>query len=345
MPLHLVDNWLEEKRAAYLYQIIAGCEKNAEHQKLFIDLAQMAEKQAAIWVSQMAKANLTPPPFTPGYRTLFIAKLIRLFGTKYLRVLLAACKIRGMSIYRNQQLHTERTHASGDPEHKHLSLKNGSNIRAAVFGINDGLVSNACLILGVAGAHSSPHFIILSGIAGLLGGACSMGSGEYVSVRSQREMLEYQLALEKHELETYPEEEAAELACIYEARGLPREEAVKVANILIQDPDKALATLAREELGINPDDLVSEWGAAISSFISFVLGAAIPLIPFVCWHSKNNLFYSIGLSLLALFAIGASLSLFTQRNMWWSGMRTMLIGVAAGAVTYFVGTLLGVGVT
>jgi VIT1/CCC1 family predicted Fe2+/Mn2+ transporter len=179
----------------------------------------------------------------------------------------------------------------------------------------------------------------------LLAGACSMGSGEYVSVRSQREMLEYQLELEKHELDTYPEEEAKELALIYEARGIPKEEATRLANILIQDPEKALDTLAREELGINPDDLVSPWGAAISSFVSFVIGALIPLLPFLFSQSRYNLVISIGLTAAALFGIGASLSLFTQRNALWSGLRTLLIGIAAGALTYFIGNLLGVKAT
>ncbi|MES2218127.1 MAG: VIT1/CCC1 transporter family protein [Pseudomonadota bacterium] len=339
--MDLLDNWQEEKRSAYLYQVIAKIEKNPEHKKLFLELSTMADKQADLWVKQLAKSNIQPPTFTPGYRTLFIARLIRIFGTKYLRIMLAASKIRGMSIYRSQNM-SNMHGRNGNGEHKHLTLKSGSNIRAAVFGINDGLVSNACLILGVAGAHAGQHFIVLTGIAGLLAGACSMGSGEYVSVRSQREMLEYQLALEKHELDTYPEEEAAELAFIYEARGLPKEEAVKVANLLIQNPEKALDTLAREELGINPDDLVSEWGAAISSFISFTVGAAIPLLPFILSESQHNLSMAIGFSMISLFAIGASLSLFTQRNVWWSGLRTLLIGITAGAITFFVGMLLGV---
>ena len=337
-----LENWEEEKRSAYLYQIIAAKEKDPKHKKLFQDLSAMADKQADIWVTQITKDGSPAPVFKVNARTRFIGWLINCMGTKYLRIMLSASKIRGMSIYRNQSMNTHAHGGANGNEHKHLSIKSGSNIRAAVFGINDGLVSNACLILGVAGAHAGQHFIVLSGIAGLLAGACSMGSGEYVSVRSQREMLEYQLALEKHELDTYPEEEAAELAYIYEARGLPREEAEKVANILIQNPEKALDTLAREELGINPDDLVSEWGAAISSFFSFVAGAAIPLLPFLVSQSENNLFFTIAFSLISLFMIGASISFFTQRNLWWSGIRTLLIGVAAGAITYFVGMLLGV---
>jgi VIT1/CCC1 family predicted Fe2+/Mn2+ transporter len=341
--MELLENWNEEKRSAYLYKIMAEAEANKTHKNLFFDLSTMADKQADIWAVQLQKNNIpVPTQFHLDYRTRLIAWLIKRFGTKYLRILLSATKVRGMSIYRNQHIGHHFPKIFGEIEHQHKTIKNGSNIRAAVFGINDGLLSNASLILGVAGAHVDPSFILLSGIAGLLAGAFSMGSGEYVSVRSQREMLEYQLTLEKHELDTYPEEEAAELALIYEARGLPKDEAKKVADLLIQNPDKALDTLAREELGINPDDLVSPWGAAISSFVSFTLGALIPLLPFLFSHSHYNLFISIGLTMVSLFIIGASLSLFTQRNPWWSGIRTLLIGMAAGSITYITGGWLGV---
>lgn len=341
--MDLLDNWNEEKRSAYLYRVVAEADPKKIHQKLFLDLAAMAEKQAVIWESQLVKAKIpVPTHFHVNLRTRFIAWLIRVLGPGHLRLILAATKVRGMSVYRHQSIGHEFPSVFGELEHKHSPIKNGNNLRAAVFGINDGLVSNASLMLGFAGAHASPSFILLSGIAGLLAGACSMGSGEYVSVRSQREMLEYQLELEKHELDTYPEEEAAELALIYEARGLPKEEAEKVANLLIKNPDKALDTLAREELGINPDELSSPWGAALSSFFSFVVGAAIPLLPYLFGDSDFNLFISIGLSVFALFTVGASLSLFTQRNVLWSGLRTLLIGVGAGAFTYFVGMVVGV---
>ena len=340
--MDMLDNWNEEKRSAYLYRIVAKADPKKIHQKLFLDLADMAEKQAGIWEKQLKSANVSiPAEFRPDWRTHFIAILIKVLGPNHLRLILAATKVRGMSVYRHKSIGHQFPEIFGELEHKHSPIKNGSNIRAAVFGINDGLVSNASLILGIAGAHASTSFILLSGVAGLLAGACSMGSGEYVSVRSQREMLEYQLALEKHELDTYPEEEAAELALIYEARGLPKEEAEKVANLLIQNPEKALDTLAREELGINPDELASPWGAAISSFVSFVVGASIPLLPFLLGDSRLNLPLSIVCSCLALFIVGAALSLFTQRNFFWSGLRTLLIGIGAGAITYFVGTMIG----
>ncbi len=341
--MELLENWQEEKRSAYLYQVIAEAEQNPEHKKLFLNLASMANKQADIWAAQLKKSNLPlPEQFYPGIRAHIIAWLIRRMGAKYLRILLAATKVRGMSIYRTNTIDHYFPALFDHDEHQHRGIKSGSNIRAAVFGINDGLLSNTSLILGMAGAHVDHSLLLLSGIAGLLAGAFSMASGEYVSVRSQREMLEYQLSLEKHELDTYPEEEAAELAVIYQARGLPKEEAEKVANLLIQHPDKALDTLAREELGINPDDLVSPWEAAISSFISFTAGALIPLLPFMIGQSSYNLLFSIIGAASALFLIGASLSFFTHRDPWWSGTRTLLIGIAAGSITYAVGHLIGV---
>ena len=153
-----------------------------------------------------------------------------------------------------------------------------------MFGVNDGLVSNAALIYGVAGASPEPSVIVLTGVAGLLAGAFSMAAGEYVSVRSQREMFEYQIGLERDELEKYPDEEAAELALIYAAKGMDPDEARRLADTLMQDPERALDTLAREELGLNPDELGSPWVAAISSFAAFTAGAALPLLPFLFGH-------------------------------------------------------------
>jgi VIT1/CCC1 family predicted Fe2+/Mn2+ transporter len=339
--MHLLDNWNEEKRSAYLYQKIADVDPKKTHQKLFLDLAAMADKQAAIWETELKKSNTPIPTYTPDWRARLIARLIKIFGPNHLRLILAATKVRGMSIYRNQPLGHQFPSVFGELEHKHSAIKHANNLRAAVFGVNDGLLSNASLILGVAGAQVHSSVILISGVAGLLAGAFSMGSGEYVSVRSQREMLEYQLELEKHELDTYPEEEAAELALIYEARGVPKVDAERIATALIQNPEKALETLAREELGINPDELASPWGAAISSFISFVIGAAIPILPFLFSESEFNLYISIGLTVISLFMIGATLSLFTQKNPLKSGLRTLCIGVSVGALTYAVGMMLG----
>lgn len=337
------DSWKEEKRSAYLYRALASIEKNPVHQSMFADLSNLAERQASLWEQKLRSLGFDQPlTFHPDLHARVIIGLVKCFGARAMRGALAAMKIRGMSVYHASMAGHPMPTSMEDVENQHHSISHGNNLRAAVFGINDGLVSNASLILGVSGAQAEPHFILISGIAGLLAGACSMAAGEYVSVRSQREMLEYQLELEKSELELYPEEEAAELALIYQARGVPKEDATRIASLLIQDPEKALDTLAREELGINPSDLVSPWGAAISSFLSFALGATIPLVPFFIGQSPHNLLVTILLTTVSLFTVGAVLSLFTQRSAIMSGLRMMLIGALAGAATYFVGSLFGV---
>jgi VIT1/CCC1 family predicted Fe2+/Mn2+ transporter len=325
-------NWREEKRSAYLYDIMAANEANILHKKLFSDLQAAAEKQAHIWETRISAQQLpAPEKFTPDFRTRLVASLIKIFGAERLHFMLAAMKIRGMSVY--TQYHTE---------HRHTSFNSASNLRAAVFGINDGLVSNVSLILGIAGANSNPHFIVIAGVAGLLAGACSMGAGEYISVRSQREVFEYQIAIEKQELEEYPQEEKDELSLIYQARGVPKDEAVKLANLMIDNPETGLNTLAREELGLNPEDMVSPMGAMLSSFFAFAIGAFIPLLPFLFAHNMNNLYYSMGLTGISLFIIGAILSLFTNRNPFILGMRMLAVGTIAGTVTFVIGRLVGV---
>ena len=220
----------------------------------------------------------------------------------------------------------------------------GGALRAGVFGVNDGLVSSACLIFGVAGAGADSKVIVLTGVAGLLAGAFSMAAGEYLSMLSQREMFEHQIGEERDELERYPNEEAEELALIYAARGIPLDEARGIAKRLIANPKQALDTLAREELGLNPEDLGSPWGAAISSFIAFAIGAMLPLAPFLFGGGAIALPIAIGVTGVALFAVGAALSLFSGRNAFFGGVRMLMIGALAGVATYGIGQLLGVGV-
>src|SRR5213075_1337887 len=199
-----------------------------------------------------------------------VAILVRKLGPRRVRSVLAAMKVRGMAIY-GTSLARDPGHAPPMPgtriEHRHRGLGGGGNLRAAVFGVNDGLVSNASLILGIAGANPDPHVVLSAGVAGMAAGAFAMAAGEYVSVRSQRELFEYQIALERAELKEYPDAEAQELALIYKAKGLSGSEAQRVAKKLVSDPEHALDTLAREELGLNPDELGSPWGAAISSLL------------------------------------------------------------------------------
>ena len=225
----------------------------------------------------------------------------------------------------------------------HRSARSGT-LRAVIFGVSDGLVSNLSLVMGVAGASDQGGFILLAGIAGLLAGAFSMAAGEYISMQSQRELFERQIELERAELEAMPEEEQRELAAIYVAKGFPREEADRIAERMFRDPETALDTLVREELGLDPDELGSPWGAALGSFLAFAVGAVIPVLPYLLGSGTAAFAFSLGLSLVALFGVGAAVSLLTGRGMLFSGFRQLAIGAAAAAVTYAVGTVIGVGV-
>ncbi|VVC77267.1 hypothetical protein AQUSIP_25940 [Aquicella siphonis] len=332
--MEIYDNWREEKRSAYLYSVMAKSEKNILHKKLFLDLQGAAEKQASVWEHKIREKNLQPPSgFTPDLRTRLVSALVVFFGAESMHTILSAMKIRGMSVF-------TRYHS----EHKHTGISTSSNLRAAVFGMNDGLVSNMSLILGMAGASASQQLIILAGAAGLLAGACSMAAGEYISVRSQREVFEYQIAIEKQELEEYPEEEMEELSLIYQARGVSQSDADKLAKLMIDNPDTGLNALAREELGLNPEDLVSPYGAMFASFISFAIGAVIPLLPFLLGGHSWNLMASISLTAGTLFFIGMILSLYSNRNPVLLGLRMLAIGATAGALTFFIGKWIGISV-
>jgi VIT1/CCC1 family predicted Fe2+/Mn2+ transporter len=230
----------------------------------------------------------------------------------------------------------------GASERWHRSSRSGT-LRAVIFGVSDGLVSNLSLVMGVTGAASGqPHFILLAGIAGLLAGAFSMAAGEYISMQSQRELFERQIALERAELEAMPEEEEAELAGVYRSKGFTDEESTRIAHRLFADPEAALDTLVREELGLDPDELGSPWGAATGSFIAFAVGAVIPVIPYLFGGGPTVFTVSLVASLIGLFAIGAAVSLLTGRGTLYSGGRQVLIGAAAAAVTFAVGRLIGV---
>jgi VIT1/CCC1 family predicted Fe2+/Mn2+ transporter len=217
-------------------------------------------------------------------------------------------------------------------------------LRATIFGVNDGLVSNLALVMGVAGAAPDPHIILLAGIAGLLAGAFSMAAGEWISMQSQRELFERQIALERAELAAIPEEEEIELAMIYRRKGFSEDESAAIARRLMSDPEAALDTLVREELGLDPDQLGSPWGAAAGSFLAFAGGAALPVLPYLLLRETIAFWIALVLSLAALFVVGAAVSLLTGRSAVLSGVRQSLIGGAAAAVTYAVGALIGVSV-
>ncbi len=348
----VAENWIHEKEAVFLYGALASAERAPERRELFTGLAREAEAQAAIWAEKATRAGeVLPQPFVPRARLRLVAALARRLGPVRIRPVLAAMKVRGLSIYGKSSA-APAGHAMPrtveDVGARHHAGARSGNLRAAVFGVNDGLVSNASLILGVAGATGAAggdQAILLSGAAGLLAGAFSMAAGEYVSVRSQREMLERQIAAEREELALYPAAEAAELSLIYQARGLPREDADRMAERIVANPEYALDTLAREELGLDPASLGSPTGAAAASFVAFAVGAIVPLVPFVLSRGPRALLVSVALTGLALFGVGASISLFSGRSAARGGLRMLLIGGAAAAATFFIGRLLGVAVS
>jgi len=342
-----LDNWREEQRSSFLYRACARAEEGTVRAELFRRLASEADAQGAIWRALLtSRGDPAPAPFEPDARTRLVATLVGWLGPRRMRAVLAAMKVRGMAVYGTSAGAAEVTHAApvaGAPmEHRHRGLAGGGNLRAAVFGVNDGLLSTASLILGVAGASTDPRAVVLAGVAGLAAGAFSMAVGEYVSVRSQRELYEYQIGLERDELKQYPEAEAQELALIYAAKGIPKRQARAVADRIVADPEHALDTLAREELGLNPAALGSPLAASASSFGAFAAGATIPLAAYVLAPAATALPVTMGISALALFAVGATLSLFTGRGAWRSGLRMLALGAVAAAVTHAVGRLAGV---
>jgi len=347
-----VDSWYHEKESAWLYLQVAAAEPDPHKSRLFRQLAAASEQQAAQW--QAATPGVTRT-FIPSLRARIVVRLVRKFSPRSLRPILAAMKLRGLSIYSAPSVTLVGSGGEGLHGHamptslaevgaRHRSSMGGA-LRASVFGVNDGLISNASLVLGVAGAGAGGSYVLMTGVAGLLAGALSMAAGEYISVRTQREMYEHQIALEREEVDEYPEQEAEELALIYQARGVDLQQAREVSQALLARPEQALDVLAREELGLNPDDLGSPWQAATASFLAFASGAAIPLMPFVVHFAGTRvLTATIVLTFVALLVVGMVLSLFTGRHAWRSAVRMVLIGGGAGVVSFLVGRALGVAI-
>ncbi len=231
-----------------------------------------------------------------------------------------------------------RYNAHGERHHRNVQ---SGGARAAVFGISDGLVTNVSLILGVAGAHPGGGIVRLSGLAGLVAGAFSMAAGELVSMQAQRELLERELDVEREALEKSPAAERGELVAIYERRGLTRAFATQLATMMMRDPETALETHAREELGIDPGSLGSPVVAAVSSFATFALGALLPLLPWLVTHGNGALVASIVIGGVAAVAVGATLGVLTGRSVFKSAARQLLVAAVAASVTYGIGRAVG----
>lgn len=357
--------WEEERNSAALYAALARIEVDANLAEVYRRLAATEEKHAESWATRLRAGGVTLPVFTPSWRTRTLIWVARRFGVQSVLQTLSSTEDRAAHGYvAGQSIDVmpaqERSHARllrqisrtttgglagaalAQIEGRHRSA-GGNALRAAVLGANDGLVSNLSLVMGVAGAELAGQTVLITGLAGLLAGAISMALGEWLSVQSSRELYEKQIRTEAEEIAAAPEEEVEELALIYQARGLAEATARHLAEQIMQNQESALETLAREELGIDPGELGgSAWEAAITSFVLFAIGAIIPVIAFFFFDGMAAIAGSIGLSILGLFAIGAAITLFTGRTVWFSGARQVLFGLAAAAVTFFIGRLLGV---
>lgn len=362
-------NRQDEIDSAALYRALAEVEAQPQLAEVYRRLAAVEEAHARFWEEKLREAGQPAPPAEPGWRSRTLAWLGRRFGPQFVLPTISSLEQADSRSY-DAQPEARATALSGE-ERSHARLlrtitgslrggleggalaqlegrhraTSGNALRAAVLGANDGLVSNLSLVMGVAGAELSATAILITGLAGLLAGATSMAMGEWLSVQSSRELHQHQIEIEAEEISTIPEEEEEELALIYQAKGLGEPQARELAARLIADQATALDTLAREELGIDPEALGgSAWEAAATSFILFAVGAIIPVSPFIFLLGMTAVVVSLLLSGAALFLIGAGITLLTGRGVLYTGLRQVLFGLAAAGLTYGLGRLIGVSI-
>lgn len=352
-----------EVDASFLYALLAAHEENPHVANVFREMSEIEMGHARAFLSSKGLPSDRMP--NPSRRAKILQFIGRVFGYDYvLGVLLDTEKGLSAGVIRARK-EQQLKHSISDTAHVSIlrnllhSNKNisgaglarfekrhrnvgGNAIRAAVLGGNDGLVSNFSLVMGVAGASAGSGPVLMTGLAGMLAGALSMSLGEWISVKSSQELSENQMALEAEELEINPAGEEQEIALIYMAKGIPEEQAKTMAAEMMKNKDQALDMLVKEELGINEEELKgSAMEAAYSSFFLFIIGAVIPVIPFFFTQGYTAIVWSAISSAFGLFAIGAAITLFTNRNVWFSGFRQVLFGLMAAAITYGIGALIG----
>ncbi|HTP84871.1 MAG TPA: VIT1/CCC1 family protein [Alphaproteobacteria bacterium] len=361
------ENLQGEIDSASLYRALADTEPDARIKQVYQRLAAVEDAHAEFWRRQLGRVGVSVRNLKTGWRTRALGWLARRFGPQFVLPTINTLEARDSTQYDVQPEAVagglpgmERSHArilraiegrggaEGSAiarlEGRHRGMA-GNSLRAAVLGANDGLVSNLSLVMGIAGADASSKSILLTGLAGLVAGACSMALGEWLSVNSSRELYQSQIATEKYELEHVPDEEKEEMVLIYQAKGLAEKEARALAERLMANKGTALDTLVREELGIDPEELGgSAWAAAGTSFCLFSAGAIFPVAPYFALAGWPALIASLGLSGLALALVGAGTSLFTGRHIAFSAGRQVAIGFVAAAITFGIGKLLGVSI-
>jgi VIT1/CCC1 family predicted Fe2+/Mn2+ transporter len=360
-------NLSDELDSAALYETLADAEHDAERKQVYAELAASERDHARVWSEKLRANGVNVRTHRSSAKTQMMRALVRIFGPDFVLRTVAAAEYADRDKYAGQpdaagMSEEENRHADivqnvanrGAPrqsrgseiaaaESWHRGVASGNDLRAAVLGANDGLVSNFCLIMGVAGAGAPSRTILLTAFAGLVAGACSMALGEWLSVTNARELARTQIAKEADELEHTPDAERHELALIYQSKGLDVTEARRVAAQIMRDKDKALDTLTREELGLDPAQLGGNpWTAALVSFVLFSIGAVFPALPFVWAHGNSGIVQCIALSGMGLAAIGMFTSLFNGRGATFSALRQVVIGMIAAGFTFAVGKLLGV---
>ena len=372
-----------ERNAALLYRALAET-VGGDRREALLELAQMEEEHAAHWVDKLTENGVEVPPAPTQLNTNDAALVARARGAGFADVLRHLEQAEGedagmydaepeapSSMSADEREHIEvfaqmrtslepqvaavpapkrghRVITPGDGEPWHRTDKSGS-ARAAVFGVSDGLVSNTALVMGFAGASTSNSTVLFAGVAGLLAGAFSMAAGEYVSVASQRDLFRREIAIEAAELRDKPEEERKELELIYRAKGVDRATAASLSAQIMADPKTALDTLAREELGLDPDELGSPIKAAASSFVAFAIGASVVVIPYLFFLGDGAsttipLALAIVLAVISMLIVGGIVGRLSGRGVVFSALRQLLWGSGAAIVTYIVGRLVGINV-
>ncbi len=361
-------NRQKEIDGAALYSVLAETEKQPQMAEVYKKLAASEEKHAAAWEKKLRELKVSIPPPRPTWRAAMMIWLAKRFGSQFILPTITSNEKADSQAYDGQSDEEAKEFSLDEKSHARLlsmashstgglpggsvaqlegrhKAGGGNALRAAVLGANDGLVSILSLTMGVAGATNSRPAILIAGLAGVLAGAGSMALGEWLSVQSSRELYEHQIKIEAEEIANSPEEEQEELALIYQSKGLPEDRAKELASHMMADKGSILDTLAREELGIDPEELGgSAYEAAITSFFLFAFGAFFPILPYLIWSGTTAILLSLVVSAMGLFIIGAAITLLTGRSVWFSGSRQVFVGIAAAALTYGIGKLIGVSV-
>ncbi len=356
---HWDEHYRDERDAAFLYRAMAASEVNGERRQLFERLARVEDRHVQRWTQLFEEAGRPLPSYTTALRTRVLAWAARRFGNNLILPLMLAEEGREVQAYLGMARHsTDRlTHAAavdiaadsamharelsaamgreGEPWHVGGS---GGYLRSVVYGFNDGLTANFGLVAGIIGANVAPHVVIVSGIAGAIADALSMGASGYLAAKSEAEVQAHQIEMERHEMRLMPDLEEDELAVIYEAKGLTPERARETAHAMMQDPAQALDAMVREELNIHPADLAPLKDGVVTGAATAV-GAFIPIVPFLTMEFGTAVWVSLVISMLAHFAIGAARSLFTGRSLWASGRDMFLVGFGVAAIGYAIGEL------